>query len=283
MQKDERTVDEYLLDESRIWGDHFTDEQVAQWVQDEREAYAELSLDTLAATSRRSYPYSELNHYYGFSRLTSRDEFEHVLGLGAADGAELDSISRQTKRFTIVEPTERFDRQAIGGTAARYIRASVTGDLQVNSNSVDLVTCFGVLHHVARVSHLLTEIGRVLRPGGAGLIREPIVSMGDWRQARTGLTERERGIPLTAFEHAIISSGLQIESLHLCMFSLTRHLGRLLRVEPYNHRWLVRVDKGLSRLTRPLYRYHATHMWQKIRPTSVFVIVKKPTDQETRQ
>ena len=56
--------------------------------------------------------------------------------------------------------------------------------MEFPNNYFDLITSFGVLHHIPDVSKVFSELSRVLAPGGYLLIREPIVSMGDWSYPR---------------------------------------------------------------------------------------------------
>ena len=89
-----------------------------------------------------------------------------------------------------------------------------------------LVTCFGVLHHIPNVSFVMSELGRVLEPGGVMLLREPVISMGDWRKPRRGLTKRERGIPLHLLQRIAVESGFEVIKQSLCMFPTTPRLFR---------------------------------------------------------
>ena len=70
--------------------------------------------------------------------------------------------------------------------------------------------CLGVLHHVPTVGRVIGELARVLRPGGRMIVREPMVSMGDFRQPRPGLTARERGIPRALMRRFHQQAGLTI-------------------------------------------------------------------------
>jgi 2-polyprenyl-3-methyl-5-hydroxy-6-metoxy-1,4-benzoquinol methylase len=48
-----------------------------------------------------------------------------------------------------------------------------------SEEAASLVTSFRVLHHIANVRPVLTELGRVVRPGGLLLLREAVQPMGD--------------------------------------------------------------------------------------------------------
>jgi 2-polyprenyl-3-methyl-5-hydroxy-6-metoxy-1,4-benzoquinol methylase len=141
----------------------------------------------------------------------------------------------------------------------------------------DLLTCFGVLHHIPNVSTLVSEFYRCLAPDGYALVREPVISMGDWREPRPGLTKRERGIPLGILRNTLREAGFTIVRETLCMFSVTQRLGRILRESPFNCRAIVRWDRLASRLFAWNLRYHATNVLQKLRPVAVFYVLRKRT------
>jgi SAM-dependent methyltransferase len=140
----------------------------------------------------------------------------------------------------------------------------------------DLVTCLGVLHHIPNVTTVVQEIGRVMAPGGWAVIREPVVSMGDWRSRdHPGLTKRERGIPRRLLEAAVRDAGFLIESSVLCESTLTPRVSRVLRRNLYGTRAGAVVDRALSIATAWNYRYHAENLWQKLRPSSVCIVARR--------
>ncbi len=142
--------------------------------------------------------------------------------------------------------------------------------------SFDLVVCFGVLHHIPNVSHVIKEISRVLKPGGRFLLREPIVTMGDWRTKRTGLTKNERGIPLHIIRRYLLESGFVIESEAVVDFSPLKIIfSKIIRRDVFNSYILVRIDSIVSKMMRWNTRYHAFSFWHKFRPTSAFFVSMK--------
>src|SRR5690606_11406901 len=90
----------------------------------------------------------------------------------------------------------------------------------------DLVTCFGVLHHIPNVSHVMKEIHRTMRKDGLLLLREPIVSMGDWRQPRHALTKNERGLPESFLNEQLKRLEFDVISRKYC-FTLSTLFSRL--------------------------------------------------------
>jgi 2-polyprenyl-3-methyl-5-hydroxy-6-metoxy-1,4-benzoquinol methylase len=145
-------------------------------------------------------------------------------------------------------------------------------------NSFDLVTCFGVLHHIPNVSTVVREMARCTKPSGWQLICEPTHSMGNWERPRRMLTSRERGIPQALMRKFILESGLQIVRERKCMFSLTSRLEYLLpkRQFVYNTPWITALDDYICCLPIWSRRYHATNVLQKLRPLAVFFVLRKP-------
>jgi len=120
-------------------------------------------------------------------------------------------------------------------------------------------------------------MGRVLRKGAFALIREPAVSMGDWRLHRPGLTANERGIPEPLMRKAIESAGLTITRRTYCDFAPIAKLGKLLKVEGgvYSNYWLTQLDALASRMLAWNVRYHRQNVLHKIAPASIFWVCQK--------
>jgi len=128
---------------------------------------------------------------HGYSFLPDR-VFSNVICVGGAFGHELIPIIKKCKEITILEPAEGFRSIELCGVRINYVKPLPSGILPFDDKSFDLITCFGVLHHVPNVSTVMKEFHRTLRPNGFLLIREPEVSMGDWRKPRKGGTKREK-------------------------------------------------------------------------------------------
>ncbi len=135
--------------------------------------------------------------------------FNEALGIGSAYGNEFMPIAQNIKQVTILDPSDAFsDVKEIYETPCKYIKPNPNGNMPFETNQFDLVTSMGVMHHIPNVSHVMSECYRCLNKGGIMLLREPIASMGDWRKLRTGLTKRERGIPLQILNEIIRNVGL---------------------------------------------------------------------------
>lgn len=254
----------------QLYGDDFDEEQIEQWFADEAEGYYNLGSD-----AAKAYGYHALNKRHGFSAL-GHQRFRHVLGVGSAYGEELSPIVPRCERITILEPAPGFVATDIHGVSVDYVKPEASGDLPFDDETFDLVTCLGVLHHIPNVSKVVGELFRCLAPGGYALIREPTTSMGDWRQPRSGLTKRERGIPAHLLEDLVQSTGFRTVRKRRCTFSLTSRARYLVSGPVYNNASIVRLDELVCSLPIWSRRYHARNALQKLRAVSVFYVLQRP-------
>jgi SAM-dependent methyltransferase len=255
----------------RLYGDDFSEEQIREWYEDEKEGYANLGAKDSAAYS---YAYHALNKMHGFRYLPER-RFSRVLGIGSAYGDEFAPIADRIDEVTIIEPSDSFVTHDVSGIPARWVKPELDGTLPFADHSFDLVTCLGVLHHVPNVTHVVKEIHRCMRPDGWALLREPVVSMGDWRYPRPGLTKRERGIPLAIFQETLAEAGFEIVHEAPCIFPLVPKLWHVLGREAFNSGLGTRLDGMLSRMLRPNLRYHADSFVRKFRPVAVYCVLTR--------
>ncbi|MGH1359560.1 MAG: class I SAM-dependent methyltransferase [Burkholderiaceae bacterium] len=255
-----------------LYGDDLDRDGIAQWFADEEEGYA-----NLGASNEKDYRYvyHQWNRLHGFSQLPAQGRFEHLLAFGSAYGEELVPVVDRTDAITVVDPSDAFVRSAIHGVPATYIKPGVTGQLPVADASFDMGTCLGVLHHIPNVSSVVAEIARTLKPGAYFLLREPVVSMGDWRKPRAGLTIHERGIPAPILKRICVEAGFEIVRAAPCGFALTPRLFGPLVGEVYNSGVATRLDSWLSRLFAWNSSYHATSVLAKLRPTSLFLVLRR--------
>jgi SAM-dependent methyltransferase len=255
------------LSGSKLYGDDFGPEEIARWFEVQREGYHSI---VTSNPNGYTYSYHAFNVENGFRYLPDCD-FNKVLGIGSAYGEEFEPILNRCREVTILEPSHGFVSERFV-----YVSPDAAGSMPFADNTFDLITCFGVLHHVPNVSYVVSEIARVLRPGAFALVREPIVSMGDWRYPRKGLTSDERGIPIAIFRRIILKAGLTIVREKKCMFSLLSRLKYVLREFPYNIPWVVKLDAFIAPLPIWFQGYHPGFPWQKLRPLSVYYVLSKP-------
>lgn len=264
------------LEGKRLYGDDFDASRIADWLADEKEGYAELG-----AKDRENYRYGyhAWNRFHGFRHLRPGN-FAHVLGFGSAYGDELLPILARIGDITIVDPSDAFLQESIHGVHARYVKPGSNGSLPLESGAFDLVSCLGVLHHIPNVGAVVEELARVLRPGGQMLLREPIISMGDWRKPRRGLTRHERGIPVDILETMLERAGFIVRHRALCAFPLTPRIFRMLPAGPYNSKFATVVDATLSTAFAWNVNYHPRNALQRLRPTSAYYVVEKRSPQK---
>lgn len=263
----------YLRGE-KLFGDDFTIEEIENWYNQEKEAYANLGSKN---TETYEYHYHALNKLHGFNYLKGK-HFQHALGLGGAWGHEFIPIISQISHLHIIEPSENLRSEKIGSLTPIYTAPAVSGTIDYPDNYFDLVTSLGTLHHIPNVSHVMSELCRVTKKGGYLLIREPIISMGDWTKPRDGLTANERGIPITIFRAIVAKHALEIINEGLC-FTMTAFFQRtwikFFEVPIFKFKSYVVFDKYLSKIFCRNLTYHATDKLQRIAPQSVFFVLKK--------
>jgi len=262
------------LSGTELYGDDFSVNEIKKWYDEETEAYANLGSND---ESNYKYYYHELNKIHGFNKLPDQ-KFKDVLGFGSAYGHEFEPILKRIEKLTIIEPSDQLTSNKIGGIVPEYVKPTIKGLLPFEDDRFDLITCFGTLHHIPNVSDVLKEMLRVLKPDGFLLVREPIISMGDWKTPRKGLTKNERGIPVPIFDKLFSPSNLNVISKSYCFTAtsfLQRMINRFSNTIIYKHKAYIYIDKWISSLFKWNVRYHATSMMQRIAPFSIFYIVKK--------
>jgi len=271
-------MNEYLTGK-KLYGDDFSPEQIQSWFDDESHGFDEL--DGEMEKKSTEYEFHRLNWLYGFSKLPKDMNFAETLGIGSAWGYEFEPYINKIQNVTIIEPSDKLIKNIIGHIKPNYVKPDVNGKIDMPGNKFDLITCFGTLHHIPNVSFVLSELVRVLKPGGFLLIREPVNSMGDWTKERKGLTKHERGIPPHIFEKIFSENNIQIVSksyMFTGTFALQRVLNKFSKNYLINSLLYLRFDKILSRLMSWNYYYHAQNRWQRLGPQNIFYVVTKTSN-----
>ena len=267
----QNNFNKYLSGE-KLYGDDFSEKEIKEWFDDEKEGYSSLN-----SSYEEEYGYKEVNKINGYKFLRKIKVFNNVLGFGAADGKEFFPILNKIKNITIIEPSQKLRAKNLNGKKINYVTPEISGKISFENNKFDLITCFGVLHHIPNVTFVLSEFSRTLKKDGYLLIREPIVSMGDWRQKRIGVTKRERGIPLQYFRKIIKNNNLEIVSEKLILFPFLRRIN-FRKYRGGNSRFWVYLDIILGKIFSFNYRYHSTKSYHKITPQSVFYVLRKKSN-----
>jgi len=257
------------FDGTELYGDDFDRNEIARWFEDEKGAFVELKRG-----ERYTYPDRALNVRYGFRFLPNR-RFSRVLGFGSAYGDEFEPILARIDSITVVEPSDYYAHPDLNGVPMRYVAPGIDGSLPFPDDHFDLATCLGVLHHLPRVTRVVRELFRCLKPGAYLLTREPIISMGDWRRPRPGTTKRERGIPLGIFRRIITDAGFAIVHEQRCCSSIVAKVSTLINRPVYSSMPVVFLDEILCSLLPRKTKYHPTSVIAKLMAMNIFYILQK--------
>jgi ubiquinone/menaquinone biosynthesis C-methylase UbiE len=268
--KDDR-IEAYLSGE-KLYGDDFDEQQILEWFRGEQEGYANLGAKD---RSRYSYPYHALNNHQFFHLLEHRT-IDEALGLGSAYGDEFVPVAGKIGRITVVDPSDAFaSRTEIHGTPCTYVKPAPSGDMPFRDNQFGLITCFGVMHHIPNVSHVLGECHRCLAEDGLMMLREPIVSMGDWRKPRRGLTKNERGIPAAIFDEMVAAAGFKVKHRTFSNFRPLVLISGKLGKRPFNAPAAVVLDSWISNGLPWRLKYHRTTFFDKLSPATISYVLEK--------
>lgn len=269
---------EKCLNGEFLYGNNFDEKEIKKWFEEEKEGYSNLDSKELEDLSKDNYHYDNLNLLYGFKHVKKQDSFKKVLGIGAAGGHEFKIISSRIESLYILEPSEELKENKVNNLRINYKSPNISGKIEYEDEKFDLITCFGVLHHIPNVSFVFSEISRVLSKDGFFLVREPIISMGDWRRDRKGLTKNERGIPIKVFKEIIKENNLEIVAENYC-FTFTTLINRIfskfLKHPVYYYNFYLYLDKIISNIFKNNIKYHNRNKFDKFYPQNVYFVLKK--------
>lgn len=259
-----------------LWGDALNAEQIRRWYESEEQGYRKIKESRMAADkSPEGDHYRVVNQRYGFKHLPP-GPLGNALSLGGFDGDEISPILARLESATILDPAFEEGTRIIDGTSIKTCIPNPSGDIAFSDQSFDLSIALSVLHHIPNVSHVLDELVRVTKKGGFLLIREPMVSMGDWRSRNAlGLTDNERGLPLPWMQEKIRELPVETVSLQLWNFPVVPRLCHRWGLgQAYNKSVLTLLDQCLCQLTRWNSRYHRTRILQKLAPVAFFAVLR---------
>ncbi len=265
-----REISDYLSG-SKLFGDDASPGEIEQWYRDEEHAYWQLAAGS--NTECYSYAYDQLNQAHAF-RYLRHNHFPTALAFGCASGADVAPLAPQVDRFIAIEPARHFWSGRIGEKPTEWVAPDQSGTINLSDDSVDLIVCLGVLHHIPNVSYVMAEFARVLAPSGYLVLREPTISMGDWRVPRPGLTKRERGIPLAILLRILLNHSFRVLRKRHCLFPAVMWTTKVGCRRPYNNPVLTAVDTLLSHAFSWNKTYHRDHPLKKLGPTSIFLTAR---------
>lgn len=263
-------MDDYFSGE-KLYGDDFSLEQVERWYEEEADGYS-----SLVRQARPTYvfTYHELDKWHGFQHVKLPKNCR-ALGIGSAYCEELVPILPHIDHVTSLEPSTNFSIEMLRDVPVSHVRPAIDGTMPFPDDSFDVITCFGVLHHIANVTFVLGECHRVLKPGGVMFLREPIVSMGDWRRPRRGLTKNERGIPYDLFVGMVKKHGFDIERLVGFDFAPLVRLLNFFGINIYAHRLTTILDHFFCRIFAANKKYHRVTILDRFGPASFYMVLRK--------
>lgn len=277
--------DEYLSGK-KLYGDDFTESEILNWYKEEEEGYASLPSTELDLLKNGVYLYENLNSLHALDHIPANKRFEKVMGIGSATGEEFLPIVDRIKDIIILEPSDNFIQSSKIKNKITYRKPNVSGKIPFEENTFDLITCFGVLHHIANVSYVFSEIHRVLKPGGIFIFREPIISMGDWSVPRPGLTKNERGLPLAFIEKKIQENNFEVLHESICLTGtsfLNKLVSPFLKYPLVYYKGYLRFDKMISYLLRNKVKYHRDNKFKRIYPSAKYYMLKKRPEGDIAQ
>lgn len=253
-----------------LYGDDFSDSEIETWFEAEQEGYYDLS----GGHAQDAPQYQALDRATLFRFVRGR-KLALCVALGSASGWDIEPLASQVDKFISIEPSRHFWRDSIAGKPAEYRPPALRGEIDLPEGSVDAVVAISVLHHIPNVSDVLREAHRILATGGHLLVREPICSMGDWREPRRGLTKNERGLPAWWLKSKLEELGFEIKAATLCNFAPLSALFAKFGIPPYQNRMLVQIDLFASRLTAWNVTYDRQGILRKFAPTAISLVAQK--------
>jgi SAM-dependent methyltransferase len=255
----------------KLFGDDFGLEEIREWYGLEENACFEIY-----DQGKKRMPNNDYLHWQaGYRRaLADRPSLGKVLGLGSGNGEEFRPVRQWIEHLYIVESAEGYFQNDATTT---YAKAQVDGTLGFADDFFDTAVNIAVLHHIPNVSHVLRELFRTLKPGGICLIKEPVTTLGAWHVPRkAGLAPCERGFPLALLDEMWQRTGFELVHRTGFEFPPLRHLRDRGGIDTYNSPFWTGLDRLCCRLTRWNYHYHRTGFFQKLAPSYVFLVLRKP-------
>jgi SAM-dependent methyltransferase len=259
----------------KLWGDDFNLDEIGEWYQMEENACFEIYQER-GQIERGKMPNNDYLHWqYGYKHaLAGRGSLGKTLGLGSGNGEEFRPVRKFIEHLYIVESAEGYFKN---DATTSYAKAQTDGTLVFADEFFDTLVNIAVLHHIPNLSHVLRELYRVLKPGGVCLVKEPITTLGPWHVPRkAGLAPCERGFPRDLLEKIVRQTGFEIIRRTYFEFPPLRHVRDRGGVDTYNSAFWTKLDRLCCRLTDWNYRYHRTSFFQKLAPSYVFLVLRKP-------
>jgi SAM-dependent methyltransferase len=255
----------------KLFGEDFSLEEIREWYGLEENACFDIY-----EQGRKRMPNNDHLHWqYGYREvLAARKNLGEVLGLGSGNGEEFRPVRQWIEHLHIVESADGYFHNDATTT---YTKAHADGSLNFPDNFFDTAVNIAVLHHIPNTSHVVRELFRVLKPGGFCIVKEPITTLGDWHRPRKGgLAPCERGFPRALLDEMLQRAGFESVKKTYFEFPPLRHLRDRGGIDTYNSKFWTGLDRLCCQLTDWNYRYRRFRWYQKLAPSYVFLVLRKP-------
>ena len=138
-----------------------------------------MSLFTTEITSDKIASDNPLHHRllsaYVFSQKYINGD---VLELGCGEGRGIDIILSKSKSFTAIDKIKDvIEKLSLKYKDNVFISSNFPPLVDIEDNSFDTVISFQVIEHIQDDTQYISEIERILRPGGVALITTPNIKM----------------------------------------------------------------------------------------------------------
>lgn len=124
--------------------------------------------DAVAQDRYRQQPW--MHDYFRYERFAG----QHVLEIGIGQGTDMMQFAKAGAICHGVDITQNHLKlTALNATLRGFevdLHEADAVNLPFADNSIDCVYSFGVLHHIPEIEHVISEIRRVLKPGGQVMI-----------------------------------------------------------------------------------------------------------------
>ena len=132
----------------------------------------EITSDTIASDNPLHH---RLLSAYVFSQKYIRGD---VLELGCGEGRGIDIILKESKSFTAIDKIKDvIEKLSLKYRDNVFISSNFPPLSDIEDNSFDTVISFQVIEHIQDDIQYISEIERILRPGGVALITTPNIKM----------------------------------------------------------------------------------------------------------
>lgn len=265
-----------------LYGDELSSLQLEEWYKQESEAF--FLQNSLSSSEDPWYAYMRyVNRIYAFSYLSSLlPTSPSILALGPGDGAELEDLSfyfNQPSLYALESSSSFRVSLSHKFPSISLVSPHYSGSIDLPDSHVDFTLALSVLHHIPNVSFVLSEIDRVLKPGGFVIVREPCSSMGIWGTKRV-CTPNERGISKNYFLSKARRLGWTLLKPPLPihfepMNKLFHSLNLYQKPSLLQHQFLFAIDTLVNKIIAFNDIYWRDTLLSKFGPSSYFYLLRK--------